>query len=313
MIEENVVIKGKVNLGATVSYTDKNKVSPAIIIITGSGEADRDGNARGLETNIYKYLAELFVNIGFVAIRYDKRGVNESEGDYNTIGPSDFVKDASSVLMYAKTLKFVDKTRVLVCGHSEGAMVATILARSEKTEGLILLSGAGICLKDVQLYQNQLISKGAKKIKGLRGMVLRFQTSQKKADKGVRTMYEKCSSSKEDTISIYNTKVNAKWIREHGLYTSDDYVDMLKKYKKPVLAITGTADLVMDYKFHDNLVDLPNVEVYTPEGVNYILREIDDDNNIFNTQEQYSRLSNHPLHAGTKDRINEWVKKNSLS
>ena len=69
MIEENVLIKGKVNIGATVSYIDKDKVSPAIIIITGSGEADRDGNISGLKTDIYKDLAELFVSFGCVVIR----------------------------------------------------------------------------------------------------------------------------------------------------------------------------------------------------------------------------------------------------
>ena len=312
MIEENVLIKGKVNIGATVSYIDKDKVSPAIIIITGSGEADRDGNISGLKTDIYKDLAELFVSFGCVVIRYDKRGVNESEGDYSTIGPSDLVKDASSVLMYAKTLKFVDKTKVIVCGHSEGAMIATILAGSEKTAGLLLLSGAGVCLHDVQLYQNRLISQGAKKIKGLRGIGLRFQTSQKRADANLKRLYEKCASAKGDTITLDKTDLNAKWIREHGLYSSDDYVNMLIKYKKPVLAITGTADVVMDYKIHDNLANVPNVEVYTPMSVNYILREIDDDNNIFNSLAQYSRLSNQPIHSGTKNIMKEWISKNFI-
>ena len=126
-------------------------------------------------------------------------------------------------------------------------------------------------------------------------------------------MFKKCASTKKNTIKYGNSKVNAKWIREHGAYTSDDYVNMLRDYSKPVLVITGTADLVMNYKHHDNLSNVFNAEIYTPEDVNHMLREIDDDNSLLSTAQQYMRLAKEPFHTETADKMEEWINNNYLS
>ena len=52
------------------------------------------------------------------------------------------VNDAATIIHYAKKLDYVDSERVVVCGHSEGAMIATLLTKQEKLQGIILLSGA---------------------------------------------------------------------------------------------------------------------------------------------------------------------------
>ena len=81
----------------------------------------------------------MFVGLGNVCIRYDKRGTHESGGNFNTAGLFDLVNDASEVIAYAKGLDFVDENKIIVCGHSEGAMIATLLTKQENLEKIIFL------------------------------------------------------------------------------------------------------------------------------------------------------------------------------
>ena len=108
-------------------------------------------------------------------------------------------------------------------------------------------------------------------------------------------------------VALDGMKMSAKWVREHLSYTSDDYAGMLKGFGKPVLAVTGTADLSADFRSLDSIKDVPTVTCYAPEGVNHILREIDDDNSVTKVKKQYLRLSARPIHPGTKDVMAGWL------
>lgn len=70
------------------------------------------------------------------------------------------IEDATAVIRYAKSFPFVDDERIIVCGHSEGAMIATLLSSQEKVVGLILLGGAAMSLKDVCLQRKRRRKQG---------------------------------------------------------------------------------------------------------------------------------------------------------
>ena len=305
--ENRVSIKGNVSIGATVSCPDDGKKYPAIVLIMGTGTTDRDGNEKNFKTDLYKNLADLFTEFGFVCVRYDKRGTFETEGDYNTAGLSDLVDDAVSVIRYTKSLPYVDETKIIVCGHSEGAMIATLLTEKEDTAGLLLLGGAATSMKDALLYQNYLAAEEFAKKKGLLGALLRSQASQEKTNAKVNAMFQKCVSAKKDRVFFGGAMLNAKWIREHDSHSSDDYVEHLKQYGKPILAITGTADISTDYRRLSALSEIPNAECFTPQNVNHILREIDDDNSVMTVKKQYAHLAAQPIHFETKRCIKDWL------
>lgn len=305
--ENRITIKGNVSIGATVSYPDDSKKYPAIVLIMGTGKTDRDGNEKNFKTDLYKNLANMLTEYGFVTVRYDKRGTYQTEGNYNTAGLSDLVDDAISVIRYTKSLPYVDATKLIICGHSEGAMIATLLSAKEDTAGLLLLGGAAICMKDALLYQNYLAAEEFAKKKGLLGMLLRSQTSQEKTDAKVEAMFQKCVSAEKDRVFFGGAMLNAKWIKEHASHCSDDYVALLKQYGKPILSITGTADISTDYRRLSALREIPNAECFTPQNVNHILREIDDDNSIMNVKKQYGRLAAQPIHSATERCIKDWL------
>lgn len=274
----------------------------------GTGKTDRNGNEKNFKTDLYKNLANMLTEYGFVTVRYDKRGTYQTEGNYNTAGLSDLVDDAISVIRYTKSLPYVDATKLIICGHSEGAMIATLLSAKEDTAGLLLWGGAAICMKDALLYQNYLAAEEFAKKKGLLGMLLRSQTSQEKTDAKVEAMFQKCVSAEKDRVFFGGAMLNAKWIKEHASHCSDDYVALLKQYGKPILSITGTADISTDYRRLSALREISNAECFTPQNVNHILREIDDDNSIMNVKKQYGRLAAQPIHSATERCIKDWLK-----
>ena len=128
IIEERVLINGESIIGATISRLDDTK-RPLVLLIMGTGKLDRDGNIKGFKTDLYKNMSDMFVNMGYVCIRYDKRGTHESTGSFKSAGLSDLVNDSAKVIEYAKTLTYVDEDKIIACGHSEGAMIATLLTK----------------------------------------------------------------------------------------------------------------------------------------------------------------------------------------
>lgn len=163
-MEYETVIQSEVCLAASVTRPSEDDGLPAIVVLPGTGKTDRDGNGGRFRTDFYRNLCLGFSDTGFVTVRYDKRGCHGSGGKA-LCGFDDLVSDALSVIRYTKNLPYVDSERIIVCGHSEGGMIATVLSETEKTAGMILLGSAGSNLEDALLYQNSLLIDEIKTMK----------------------------------------------------------------------------------------------------------------------------------------------------
>ena len=103
---------------------------PAVVLIGGSGPTDRDETVFGIP--VFGHLARGLVEAGFLVVRYDKRGVGQSGGRVESVTLSDYAEDARSVVRWLERRPEVDKDRIAIVGHSEGAAVAMLLASREK-------------------------------------------------------------------------------------------------------------------------------------------------------------------------------------
>ena len=310
--EERIKVKSDdIELGVTVAYnSNAREKQPLILLIAGTGNLDRDGNSKMIKLNFYKDLSDNFVNQGYVCVRYDKRGTHESTGNYSKNSVTNLVDDAKAILDHCKTLPQVDPEQVIVCGHSEGTMIATLLSEKTETDGLILLGGAGISLKEAMHHQNDLVLNEAKNGKGFIYWLLRKTANPEKIHKQVDDIYAKAEKSTKDTYFFRGAILGTKYFQEHNSRTGDDYVEILKNYNGKVLAITGKKDLQADYSVLEKFNGLENIETFTPEGVNHILRVVDDNNSILNVKKQYKRLSKTPLDTETIEYISTWIAKN---
>ena len=120
-------------------------------------------------------------------------------------------------------------------------------------------------------------------------------------------MYNKAKTAKKDTFFFRGAFLPAKWMREHGELTDDDYIKMIEEYNGKVLAITGKSDLQADYNCLDKIAEFENVTTYAPENVNHMLKQVDNDNSILTAQKQYLRLASAPIDEGVQEKIEEFM------
>lgn len=306
--EERIIISNDINIGATIAYQDKYKKSPLVLLIAGTGSLDRDGNSLGFKSNIYKELSNMFVEMGYVCIRYDKRGTHESKGKGLNFGLSDLVNDAANIINYAKKLDYIDEKKVVVCGHSEGAMIATLLTKDDDLDlkGIILLAGACMSLKDAIMYQNYLVLDQVKDMKGLLGWVLRKILKKENIEKQVSELFSKAEETNKDMFLYRGSIMPSKYIKEHNALTKEDYIKLLEAYKGKVLAITGTSDVQADYRVLDEISTLDDVTIYTPKQVNHVLRDVDGKSSIMNFKKEYKLSFKKPISPKLKNSIKDW-------
>lgn len=309
--EEKVIISNDINLGATIAYKDKKEKRPLVLLISGTGSFDRDGNSLGFKSNIYKELSDMFVQMGYVCIRYDKRGTHESKSSGLNFGLSDLVNDSANVIHYAKKLDYVDEEKVVVCGHSEGAMIATLLTKDKNFDlkGIILLSGACMSLKDAMLYQNYLILDQVKDMKGILGCFLRTKINKVSIEKQISDFFSKAEHSDKNIYFYKGSIISTKYIREHNALTKETFINLLKQYKGKILALTGMSDVQADFRALEDISLFDNVTISTPKQVNHVLRDVDGELNIMDIKREYKLSFKKPISSKIRTSINDWSEK----
>ncbi len=145
---EVTIVDGAVTLHGTILLPDGEAKVPGVVLIAGSGPTDRDGNShiRGetLHNDSLKLLAEGLAARGIASLRYDKRGIAESKVvglDESTLRFGTYVADAAKwTALLAADPRI---SRVVLIGHSEGALVATMAAETTPVAGVVSVAGAG--------------------------------------------------------------------------------------------------------------------------------------------------------------------------
>src|SRR5216683_4017173 len=152
--------KAKISLAGTLTLPRGPGPFPAVILLSGSGPHDRDESLVGHRP--FLVLADHLTRKGIAVLRFDKRGIGKSTGDYTDATTADFASDAEAVLAYLKTRKEIDPKKIGLIGHSEGGMIAPMVAtRSNDVAWIVLLAGPALKGEDTLLLQSELILKTA--------------------------------------------------------------------------------------------------------------------------------------------------------
>lgn len=133
-----------VHYGATLTKPNQTTKSPTVILISGSGTQDRDGSMFGHKT--YAVLADLLTKQGIAVLRVDDRGIGKSTLGNNpiTLTSVDFAGDVNSSLQYLLSRSDIDQNNIGLVGHSEGGMIAPMVAVKNKSVAfIVLLAGPG--------------------------------------------------------------------------------------------------------------------------------------------------------------------------
>lgn len=295
---ENVVFKNSkanVSLSGTLTLPEKDGIFPVVILITGSGPQNRDEELLGHKP--FLIISDYLTKNKIAVLRYDDRGVGQSTGDFKTATSADFATDVESAIAYLKTRKEIKKNKIGLIGHSEGGLIAPIVAsKSKDVSFIVLLAGTGIQGDTLLLLQQELIAKAngvletdikesVQTNRKLFEIVVNSNDNSKlKADltdklnellKNEPNTEIPNGMKKEEFVSMQVNQISSPWMVYFMKYNP---VTTLKQVTCPVLAINGEKDLQVPSK--ENLSAIKNA--LTKGGnLNVTTKEFPNLNHLF--------------------------------
>jgi pimeloyl-ACP methyl ester carboxylesterase len=256
---EDLSLKG---LTGTLSVPD-NPEAAVVLILPGSGPVDRDGNLPGLRNDSLKLLGDGLLERQIGSLRIDKRGVGGSAAAMvreEDLRIDTYVEDAVAWITYLRQRPSF--SRIYLMGHSEGALIATLAARRQKIDGLILMAGAG--LPAGRMIERQLVEVGAS------GPLV--EASRRIGAQLVAGM--PITEVPSELATLYRPSVQP-YMRS---WLALDPAGELGQITAPVLILQGSTDLQVSATDAQTLkAAKPDAELVLIDGMNHILRQAPPD------------------------------------
>lgn len=291
---ENITLAGTLTL-------PKNVKKPAVaILISGSGPQNRNSELLGHKS--FLVLSDYLTNNGIAVLRYDERGIGASEGDFKKASTFDLTLDVEAAVTYLKTRKDINTKKIGLIGHSEGGLIAPIVAsRNKSIAFIVLLGGPGVNGQKVLETQSWKIAElsGAspevlefnKKITSIGYNVINTENDTEKQKLGIENGLKAYKASLEKEGSSFAQYISDPLITQltmqltnHWLQTfvKIDPKPYLENTKCPVLAINGSKDIQVLPE-----VNLPAIKKHleTANNKDVTIKELDGLNHLFQKAE----------------------------
>ncbi len=289
--------KAGITLAGTLTLPEKDGNFPAVILISGSGPQNRDEEI--LSHKPFLVLADHLTRNGIAVLRYDERGVGESGGEFSTATTADFSVDAEAAFNYLKTRKEINKKEIGLLGHSEGGLVAPMVAERNKDAAfIVLLAGPGIKISELMILQNYALGKASgmpetmltenKKINRETYGALITETNSDTRKNKLTAILKKTSGShlaaqgaSEEQINDYvNAEVEGLISPWFIHFINSDPAAVIEKVKCPILALNGSKDLQVTADENLNGIKLAaekgrnkKVTIKKMDGLNHLFQE----------------------------------------
>jgi pimeloyl-ACP methyl ester carboxylesterase len=308
--EEEEVKFGNTKAGISLAGTftkpkDGNNLT-AVVLVAGSGRNDRNETPMGH----FLLLSDYLTRHGYAVLRYDKRGVGESEGDYGAATTYDFADDTKAAMDYLRNRPEINPKSIGIIGHSEGALIAPIIAAGNKEDVafIIMMGGVGIKGSELLLLQSS-------KMAVITGIP---EDEFAETSRMNRILYEIAGSTDSDSVvaqklreanpGIENNNYNGllmPWYRTFLSLEPDIY---LSKVTCPVLAINGEKDIQCPPE--ENLAAIEQ-SLKKAGNKSYVVLTLPGVNHLFQTSEtgspfEYEQIAE-IISPDTLELILEWM------
>jgi alpha/beta superfamily hydrolase len=266
-----------IKIGGTLTIPKKQGKFPAVLLITGSGQQDRDETLMGHKP--FKVIAEYLSEKGIAVLRVDDRGKGKSTGKFSKSTGSDFVKDVLAGIEFLKNRDEINPTKIGLLGHSEGGSLAPEVAvKSENVAFIVSLAGTAVNGLDLLIKQNYELQKSIKSDTVLLSQYLTHF---------YRPTMEEITKNNDTKTIIKNTmlhmsnfrklvgdenykkhlpfpphdstmakliigQVNNAWFKN---FTQNNPAEYWVRVTCPVLALNGTKDLQVDADINLNAIE----------------------------------------------------------
>jgi len=295
------ILSNGFSLAGTLSKPAEDSATPrpAVILTGGSGAADRDGLAFGIPT--LGELAGALADAGFIALRYDKRGIGQSGGRPEAASFADLSEDQRAAVRFLSARKDVDQKRIAVIGHSEGGLVSLLAAAKEKRIAAIVLiaspgtSGAELVLVQQQRALNQSNLPDAEKQARI--------DLQKRINEAVVTGKGLDALTPDIRRQIDNAEFQS--------LLATDPATIVPGVRQPILIVQGELDAQVTPANADRLEALARarkqpapVDVVKVPGVNHLLALA-----VTGEVDEYGTLPDKHISPAVSSAVVEWLKK----
>ncbi|MGA2633896.1 MAG: alpha/beta hydrolase [Terracidiphilus sp.] len=278
---------GHNQLAGTLNVPNGKGPFPAVVLVSGTGHNTRDEDV--WSHKIFLVLADALSRKGIAVLRYDKRGVGGSTGDYDAATTVDFASDAEAAVTWLKAQPEIDPHHVGVLGHSEGGIIApAVAAEDESVAFVVMIAGPTIRGDKLFVLQSAMTAKTY-------GAPDDYIAKRKLFD---QALYDAIISAPSDAVALDRAKaIVAKGVadkvidsNEAGTLPQDDArpweryflaydpAPTLAKLKIPVLALNGSLDVQVPAKENlaaarEALKTNPNAIVIELPGMNHLLQD----------------------------------------
>jgi pimeloyl-ACP methyl ester carboxylesterase len=243
---------------------DTTHSMPAVLLISGSGPTDRDGNSSTLpgKNNSLRMLAEGLAMNGIASLRYDKRGVGESAKAVTSEADLRFETNIDDAAAFCEQLR-ADKrfSSVVIAGHSEGSLIGMVAAKKCNASGFISIAGAGRPASEI--LRIQLAGKLPPALATQSEAILKDLEAGKTTEKPPAELF-----------AIYRPSVQPymiSWFRY-------DPAKSIAALSVPVLIIQGTTDIQVSLDDAKRLAAAnPRAKLLIVEGMNHVLKSVSSD------------------------------------
>src|SRR5690625_4467384 len=194
---------------------------------------------------------------GIAVLRFDDRGTAESEGEFDSGTTADFATDVEAAVTYLRKRKEIDPARIGLIGHSEGGIIAPMVAAEDpRIAFIILLAGPGVPGADILLMQNEALGRASgipedqlKQLQKTNRKIYEQITSSDHGDDIDQCPIKILTSASSDELLEHHRRNQAEaqiqqllspWMR---YFLKNDPADYLTNVHCPVLALNGEKDL----------------------------------------------------------------------
>jgi uncharacterized protein len=245
----------------TILNPETRSIVPVVLIISGSGPTDRDGNNTMMKNNSLKMLAEELLKNNIATVRYDKRGIAESKDagtEEKDMRFDDLVSDATE---WIKLLKADTRfSKVIVVGHSEGSLLGMIASKNAGADAFISIAGAG---QSADAILKEQLKSQPESVTNTCYPIIDSLKKGKTVDGVPQMLY-----------SLFRPSVQPYMI---SWFKYDPRVE-LKKLTSPILILQGTTDIQVSKEDAQSLFNANNKsEYHLIKGMNHILKEVEED------------------------------------
>ena len=312
-----------VRLAGTIALPEGPGPFPAVVFVTGSGPQNRDEELMGHKP--FLVIADYLARHGIASLRTDDRGTASSTGNFATATSADFADDAEAALRFLRAQPKINPARVGMIGHSEGGLIAPMVAaRNHDVAFIVLLAGPGIAGDSVMILQQRLVATAAGTPPAAMEANARFNRkifAAIRAGGDSATIVARLRPAVDEFVASYTGTLSRDSVRKAVILSASqtlgpwfryfltyDPTVALRKTHVPVLALNGTKDLQVPYK-----EDLGGIEAALKAGGNrdYQTVALPGLNHLFQTANtgaisEYNEISE-TFSPAALQRITDWI------